>query len=696
MKSRVLLLSFLLVCGCKDRPAEAPRAPGELSAEEQGRRRDALTGLATLEHGRAPFGPSWERLTASPFREVRRALALALGRAAVPAALPALGKLLADPDPEVRAAAAFGFGCYEHRLPRGGRRPLYERLAEETEGAVIAALVLAVGRVGGTLAREVLSRGFQHPLPTVREAAGLGAGRLAAQRRYQPRFLVEPILAALARETDPAARQALAFALARLGGSAPAPLTADPDPRVRYFALSAWARAGSPDWKAAIPRLADEDWRVQVAAFRALARGGPEAAEEVAKALKSAWLSFSSSPEAQKSARVQVLLAAIEALVPHLPRGRPVMEEVYSASDADRITPRPSQEIETSLDTVHCSAGRALDIIEGVPGRVLRCGGYRVFDWVHERMAAQVLAQTQATPPAKRLELLVPIIRHRDPRVRVAAAETLKPLGNAPGARALVLEGLKSRDAAVVGALAEAVAEVSGRDPELETALLAAGAYLHRGRDAESMVAMARALGVVGSPRSAPQLLKLVADPVQEVAEAARKSFVRLYPADPSPPDERARMTGVPPPVAVPGPALLATLRTTKGKIEIALLAEETPLTVGNFVALARKGFYRNQRIHRVEPAFVTQMGDPRGDGTGGPGYTLPCELTPRRYLRGSVGMALAGRDTGGSQFFVTHIETPHLDGAYPLFGTVTSGMEVVEALVEGDILLGVTITEKS
>jgi cyclophilin family peptidyl-prolyl cis-trans isomerase len=140
----------------------------------------------------------------------------------------------------------------------------------------------------------------------------------------------------------------------------------------------------------------------------------------------------------------------------------------------------------------------------------------------------------------------------------------------------------------------------------------------------------------------------------------------------------------------------LATLRTTKGKIEIALLAEETPLTVGNFVALARKGFYRNQRIHRVEPAFVTQMGDPRGDGTGGPGYTLPCELTPRRYLRGSVGMALAGRDTGGSQFFVTHIETPHLDGAYPLFGTVTSGMEVVEALVEGDILLGVTITEKS
>src|SRR5205814_1066559 len=91
--------------------------------------------------------------------------------------------------------------------------------------------------------------------------------------------------------------------------------------------------------------------------------------------------------------------------------------------------------------------------------------------------------------------------------------------------------------------------------------------------------------------------------------------------------------------------------------------------------------------FHRVVPDFVAQGGDPRGDGWGGPGHTLRCELSPLRYARGAVGMALSGKDTGGSQFFVVHSAQPHLEGKYTVFGRVVEGMEVVDALLPGDLI---------
>ena len=91
--------------------------------------------------------------------------------------------------------------------------------------------------------------------------------------------------------------------------------------------------------------------------------------------------------------------------------------------------------------------------------------------------------------------------------------------------------------------------------------------------------------------------------------------------------------------------------------------------------------------VHRVVPNFVVQAGDPRGDGSGGPGYAIPCEST-RFDLKGSVGMALSGKDTGGSQFFICHSDQPHLDGGYTVFGKVVSGMEVVDRIEEGDLIL--------
>ena len=135
-----------------------------------------------------------------------------------------------------------------------------------------------------------------------------------------------------------------------------------------------------------------------------------------------------------------------------------------------------------------------------------------------------------------------------------------------------------------------------------------------------------------------------------------------------------------------------AFIETDRGTIQIELAVLDAPLTVDNFVTLARKGFFDGVVIHRVVPDFVVQAGDPRGDGEGGPGYTIRDELNERPYLRGTVGMALDWADTGGSQFFITHSPQPHLDAKYTVFGRVISGMDVVDQIEQGDVIRRVRI----
>ena len=142
------------------------------------------------------------------------------------------------------------------------------------------------------------------------------------------------------------------------------------------------------------------------------------------------------------------------------------------------------------------------------------------------------------------------------------------------------------------------------------------------------------------------------------------------------------------------GKRVNAVVTTSKGMFTIALLPDEAPLTVDNFIQLAKRGYFGGFTIHRVVPNFVVQDGDPRGDGNGGPGYQIRCEINEVPYNRGAVGMALSGKDTGGSQWFVTHSPQPHLDGGYTVFGNVVSGMEVVDSIVRGDIIRSISITE--
>jgi cyclophilin family peptidyl-prolyl cis-trans isomerase/HEAT repeat protein len=138
-----------------------------------------------------------------------------------------------------------------------------------------------------------------------------------------------------------------------------------------------------------------------------------------------------------------------------------------------------------------------------------------------------------------------------------------------------------------------------------------------------------------------------------------------------------------------------ATIHTEKGAVTMELFPQDAPITVDSFITLARRGYFNNLTFHRVVPNFVIQGGDPRGDGEGGPGYQIRCEVNTRPYVRGAVGMALSGKDTGGSQFFITHSPQPHLDGGYTVFGQVTSGMEVVDRIVRGDLINRIVITER-
>ncbi|HEU0139307.1 MAG TPA: peptidylprolyl isomerase [Bryobacteraceae bacterium] len=147
-----------------------------------------------------------------------------------------------------------------------------------------------------------------------------------------------------------------------------------------------------------------------------------------------------------------------------------------------------------------------------------------------------------------------------------------------------------------------------------------------------------------------------------------------------------------------PNKSYTAVFETSKGNIECQLFAEDAPVTVNNFVFLAREKFYDGTVFHRVIKDFMIQGGDPTATGTGGPGYRFADEVknNPRKHQVGSLSMANAGPNTNGSQFFITHVVTQWLDGKHTVFGQVTSGQDVVNAIQQGDQLKSVTIQESA
>ena len=138
-----------------------------------------------------------------------------------------------------------------------------------------------------------------------------------------------------------------------------------------------------------------------------------------------------------------------------------------------------------------------------------------------------------------------------------------------------------------------------------------------------------------------------------------------------------------------------ATIDTEKGSIVLELFASDVPVTVNNFVFLARDGFYDGTTFHRIIPDFMAQGGDPTGTGTGGPGYKFSDEFTKHSHCAGALSMANSGPNTNGSQFFITYAPQHHLDGHHSVFGQLIEGMDALEKIKQGDTITRITIKER-
>ncbi len=151
-----------------------------------------------------------------------------------------------------------------------------------------------------------------------------------------------------------------------------------------------------------------------------------------------------------------------------------------------------------------------------------------------------------------------------------------------------------------------------------------------------------------------------------------------------------------PPPMTIDtAKSYTAVIETGKGNLEIELFAREVPVTVNNFVYLARDGFYDGVTFHRVIADFMVQGGDPTGTGSGGPGYSFADEFSGHEHTEGTLSMANSGPNTNGSQFFITYAPTPWLDGKHSVFGQLTEGMAVLKQLENGDVIKRIRIIEK-
>jgi cyclophilin family peptidyl-prolyl cis-trans isomerase/HEAT repeat protein len=321
-------------------------------------------------------------------------------------------------------------------------------------------------------------------------------------------------------------------------------------------------------------------------------------------------------------------------------------------------------------------------------------------DW--KVRAAVAAASGDTLDRAFAISRVAPLTRDPDPRVRVVAYGALAPTASMPledTVHALLVSGLRDPDfyvrATVIGALADrpSAADLS--------AVLAS--YSLAGRDSANDARLAA--------------IQYVAALWRKDSSALNATWLSHLAQTPVPGDplERAAGKGIPvwakwagvAPTARPlgwyegvvramvmplysGKTLNATINTVRGPIRLELFGADAPITVWNFLSLARSGYYRNARFHRVVPNFVAQDGDPRDDGNGGPGYSIRDEMNRRRYERGAVGMALSGPDTGGSQYFIAHSPQPHLDGHYTVFGRVVRGYDVLDRIVQGDLITGV------
>jgi len=289
---------------------------------------------------------------------------------------------------------------------------------------------------------------------------------------------------------------------------------------------------------------------------------------------------------------------------------------------------------------------------------------------------------------------LTAMLRDQDQRVIPPVLDALAKIG-ATNANQEFIARLKSEDPVVRAAAARGLATIKAKNAagQLLEALKtsqADGLYTARAATLDALTELdpVVARGALQAALKDKDWAVRVraADNLKKLDKAADVSSMRPAPVAPVP-DAAPLDT-----LIAPKYSPQAYIDTSKGTIQFELAVLDAPRTVASFIALVRRNYFRGVQLHRVVPDFVVQDGDPRGDGEGGPGYTLRDEINQRPYMRGTVGMALDWADTGGSQFFITHSPQPHLDGRYTVFGQVIAGMDVVDRLQQWDTITQIRV----
>ena len=540
---------------------------------------------------------------------------------------------------------------------RGRAAEALGRLGDETAAGVIGAVVEAYRAAAFDVDPEDVS----HPQPDEVQAFRLGVYALVRLGAYEPlaeAVLFEdgqpilwwwPVAYALQALEDPRAFDALTT-LATIRGSIGV-----------AFAARGLGALGDPRAVETLAALLDRDRRddrVVVSAVRALgAIDDPAAAAALDRFVRI------------RDLDPLLRLEAVDALASH---GHPASIEVFTELMTHSWAPLRAASLRALAAADPAAFLRMLSGLGSDP------------DWRVRRAVADAMGRVGPEAAAERLTAM---LDDPDERVRPAVLEALAAVG-APGAGAMLTARLAAPDvvlrrtaARLLGELRPAAAEAALADAY--RAALPDPSYLAR-------AAVLRALAAYGLPAARETLHAALDDPDWAVRVVAAELLADLAPGE----RDYARAIRPAPggdtdygasDLVAPSVSPHVYIETDRGTIQIELAVLDAPLTAGNFMRLARRGFYDGLSFHRVVPNYVVQGGDPRHDSEGGPGYTLRDELNDLPYLRGTVGMALDWRDTGGSQFFITHSPQPHLDGRYTAFGRVVEGMEVVDALLPGD-----------
>jgi cyclophilin family peptidyl-prolyl cis-trans isomerase/HEAT repeat protein len=579
--------------------------------------------------------------------------AFALGLLANASARPALVKALDDPEPIVQGRAAEALGA------------IGDRADADAVSAMVQRHVAA-----GALAK-IEPDELNYPLDPPVEAARLGLYALTRLRAYDALAA-----AVLDPQGQPVSRWwPVAYALQRVGDPRAAPvlltLLGTPGRFTASFAARGLAGVKATQAAAHLREIITErrrDPAVIIQAIRALTvLGDPAAVPILTKMVTDRAITGPLRQEAMTAMAALIDVRGIDLLLD-------LVSDPVPAVRGGAFTALARLEPSTFLSVL---AGLEADA-----------------DWNVRVAIAQALG---ALPDQQGVPRLTVMLQDRDRRVIPPVLNALIA-SKAGGMDKVLLERLKSDDFVIRATAANGLAEIK-----------AAGAVqaltdAYRASAGGDVTYVARAATLSALAKLDPAAARPLLQDALEDRDWAVRVRARTLLAEQGVTDVDDAMRPAATAHQIDSPDWLAIISprfsprvfidTDKGTVELELAIIDAPLTVANFMSLARKGFFNGIPIHRVVPDFVVQDGDPRGDGEGGPGYTIRDEINQRPYLRGTLGMALDWQDTGGSQFFITHSPQPHLDGRYTVFGYVVDGIEVVDRLVPGDAIRRVRVRD--